>query len=306
MKFKIQKLKFKIVVSAAPILFVLFISLFLSHPAFAQQKAAAQEKEVLTKGEAVQLLSATDFVKKKIGELLSWTIGYDISNVSRVKLTPTINYIKAVPRRVPPDGRTIIEIEASVDDPGGLDNIIGVRANLSSIGHLSNTMLVDNGLFGDVRAADGIYTLQTSVAKSIPVGAKEIPVAVANKKGWLALAKTTLDIKKNPTIIETTFSPERPRANGKDQVTLSVVIENPGRIEDIKTVTVDLRPLGYAELAYLRNDGQAGDLAAGDGTFTLQFIIPEFVREGEYSLRIGVANLAGGYAAEDVTLKVYK
>jgi len=158
-------------------------------------------------------------------------------------------------------------------------------------------MLVDNGLFGDVKAADGIYTLQTSVSRNIAVGAKEIPVAVANKKGWLALARTTLDIKKNPSIIETTFSPERPRANGKDQVTLSVVIDNPGRIEDVKTVTVDLRPLGYAELAYLKHDGQ---------TFTLQFVIPEFVREGEYSLRIGVSNLAGGYAAEDVTIRVHK
>jgi hypothetical protein len=46
----------------------------LHTPISAQQKVEAQEKEVFTKGEAVQLLSATDFVKKKIGELLSWTI----------------------------------------------------------------------------------------------------------------------------------------------------------------------------------------------------------------------------------------
>ncbi|MDD5594611.1 MAG: hypothetical protein PHG97_07740, partial [Candidatus Margulisbacteria bacterium] len=134
-------------------------------PAAAQKKAGAEE--AMTKGEAIQLLSTTDFMKQKIGELLSWTVGYDVSKVSRVKLTPTINYLRAVPRKLPPDGRTIMEVEASVDDPGGLINIAGVRADLSSIGRLPNTMLVDNGLYGDKKAGDGVYTLQATVSPKI-------------------------------------------------------------------------------------------------------------------------------------------
>ncbi|MDD5382286.1 MAG: hypothetical protein PHH60_01340 [Candidatus Margulisbacteria bacterium] len=276
-------------------------------PVHAEAKAAAQTKEeALTKGEAVMLISATDFMKKKIGELLSWTVGYDISKVNRVKLTPSINYIRAIPRKVPPDGRTIVEIIASVDDPAGLANIAGVRADLSAIGRLPNTMLVDSGLFGDKKSADGIYTLQTSVSPKIELGAKEIPVAVANKKGWLALAKTTLDIKRNPIIMEAKFAPERARADGKSQATLTVRIDNPGRIEDLKDVTADLRAIGYSELQPLRNDGRGGDAAPGDDLFTLQFTVPAAVKSGDYSVRIGVANLAGGYASQDVVLKVYR
>ncbi|MFC1568135.1 hypothetical protein ACFL37_00370 [Candidatus Margulisiibacteriota bacterium] len=272
----------------------------------AQVRAEATEQKALTRGEAVMLISATDFMKKKIGELVSWTIGYDISKVNRVKLTPSINYVRAVPRRVPPDGRTILEIVASVDDPGGLSNIAGVRADLSAIGRLPNTMLVDNGLFGDRQADDGIYTLQTSASPKVTMGPKEVSVAVANKKGWLALAKTTLDIKKNPTIIEAGFSPDKVRADGRSMTVLTVRVDNPGRVEDVKSVTADLRALGYAELVTLRNDGKEGDAVAEDDVFTLQIIVEDFVKTGDHQIRIGAANLIGGYTDQDIILKVYK
>ncbi|MBU1026605.1 MAG: hypothetical protein KKA31_02625 [Candidatus Margulisbacteria bacterium] len=265
--------------------------------------AFAQEKK-LTKGEAVMKISTTDFVKKKIGELLSWTVGYDISNVSRVKLTPTINYVRAVPKKVPPDGRTVLEIVASVDDPGGLKNIAGVRADLSSIGRLPNTMLVDNGLFGDAKAEDGVYTLQSKVAAKTKNGTKDLPVAVANKKGWLALAKTSLVVERDPVIAEVSLMPEKISAGRKSYVTLTVKVDNPGRIEDIEEVTVDLRSLGHPELAVLRNDGKAGDAVAGDDVFSLQFLVDDFVKSGEYDIRIGASNLSGGYGFTDIVLKV--
>lgn len=281
---------------------ILLVLAILAGPSLAQ----ASGKKVMTKGEAVIRITATDFVKQKIGALLSWTIGYDISKVSRVRLTPTINYVKAVPKRVPPDGRTVLEIIASVDDPGGLGNISGVRADLSSIGKLPNTMLVDNGLFGDKKAADGVYTLQTSVSQEVELGPKEVSVAVANKKGWLALAKTTLDIRKNPVIIGAEFAPERIVADGRSIVTLTVQVDNPGRIEDLKNVAADLRAFGYTKLLPLLNNGRGGDLVAGDDIFTLQFKIPSFVKAGEYEVRIGAANLIGGYTSEDIIVKVHK
>ncbi len=265
--------------------------------------AFAQDKK-LTKGEAIMKISTTDFVKKKISELLSWTIGYDISRVSRVKLTPTINYVRAVPKKVPPDGRTILEIIASVDDPGGLKNIAGVRADLSSIGRLPNTMLVDNGLFGDAKAEDGVYTLQSKVSAKTNTGTKDVPVAVANKKGWLALAKTSLVVELDPVIEEASLVPQKISAGRKSFVTLIVKVDNPGRMEDIDEVTADLRSLGHAELAMLRNDGKAGDVVASDDIFSLQFMVGDFIKSGEYDIRIGASNLAGGYGFTDIVLKV--
>lgn len=273
-------------------------------PAGAQKRAEAGE--TLTKGEAVMLISATDFMKKKIGELLSWTIGYDVSRVNRVRLTPTINYVKAVPRKVPPDGRTVIELLASVDDPGGLKNIAGVRADLSTIGRLPNTMLVDNGLFGDVQPDDGVYTLQTSVSSMIDLGAKDITVAVANKKGWLALARTTLDVRKDPTVTSARVQPERVLANGRTLVTITVKLDNPGRIEDVKEAVADLRAFGLSERAPFGNEGREGDSMAKDDIWTLQFIMPETVAPGTYAIPIEAANLVGGLGLGRATVTVYQ
>ncbi|OGB89329.1 hypothetical protein A2625_04090 [candidate division WOR-1 bacterium RIFCSPHIGHO2_01_FULL_53_15] len=265
-------------------------------PVYAQKKAEAGE--TLTKGEAIMMLSATDFMKQKIGELLSWTVGYDVTKVNRVKLTPTINYVKAVPRKMPPDGRTVLELVASVDDPAGLSNISGVRADLSSIGRLPNTTLVDNGLFGDQRAADGVYTLQTSVSRSVALGVKDIPVAVANKKGWLALAKTSLDVRKNPTVTEVRFSPERALADGKTLVTITAVIDNPGRPEDVESVTADLKSLGLSEREKLEK---------GSGNnWSLEFVPGSSISAGTYVVSVQAANTGGGLGVGSGAITVYK
>lgn len=267
-------------------------------PALAAEKKPAEGEKYLTKGEAVMLITATDFMKKKIGELLSWTVGYDVSKVSRVKLTPTINYVRLVPKRIPPDGRTVLELQASVDDPGGLNNIAGVRADLSAIGRLPNTMLVDNGLFGDRRSADGIYSLQTSVSNKTKIGGKEIPVAVANKKGWLALSKARLDVAKNPVIIEAKLLPEEVRADGRSEATLSVRVDNPGRQEDLTEVTANLKSLGYREPWIFRE--RLGD------QYALKFTVPDGVSEGSYPILIEATNLSGGYVAREISVKVRK
>lgn len=275
-----------------------------SGPAYAVKPAVVGE--TLTRGEAVMLISATDFMKRKIGELFSWTVGYDITKVNRVRLTPTINYILAQPRKVPPDGRTVVEVTASVDDPSGLLNIAGVRADLNSIGRLPNTMLVDNGLFGDQKSGDGIYTLQTSVAPKIGLGTKDIPVAVANKKGWLALAKTTLEVRKDPIILAARCLPDRALADGRSSVTISVKVDNPGRLADVAVVSTDLRQFGLPDRVGLINDGSRGDQAASDDTWTIQFALPAGVKPGTYLIPIQVTNLIGGLVSGDTTLAVYK
>jgi len=274
----------------------LLLPLLLAAPGRAQMKAEAQE--YLTKGDAVMLISATDFMKKKIGELLSWTVGYDVSKVNRVKLTPTINYVRAEPKQLPPDGRTILELTASVDDPDGLNNIAGVRADLSSIGRLPNTQLVDNGLFGDAVADDGVYTLQSSVASRVPLGSKDITVAVANRNGWLALAKTSLDVKKDPTIVEVRVSPEKVLANGRTLATITVKVDNPGRIEDVSRVAADLSALGLDQNSLLS--------VANKDIWTLQFPVPASVPAGSYQVPLRAENLAGGSGTGRAAITVYK
>lgn len=279
---------------------ILLLAMALAGP------ARSQNDEVLTKGEAIQMLSASDVMKQRISELVSWTVGYDISKVNRAKLTPTINYLRAMPRKVPPDGRTVLDLVASVDDPGGLVNISGVRADLSSIGRLPNTALVDNGLYGDKTAGDGIFTLQTSVAQRIGLGVKDITVAVANKKGWLTLAKTSLDIQKNPIILETKLEPVRARSGSGALVKITVTVDNPGRAEDISGVSADLSALRLPGRTQLGNAGLAGDAAAGDNTWSLEFALKSDVPPGTYLVPVQVTNIIGGLALGQATITIYR
>lgn len=264
------------------------------------------EEQVFTKGDAIKLLSSTDFVKKKISQLLSWTIGYDISKVNKVRLTPSINYIKALPRKVPPDGRTVFDIVASVDDPSGLSNIAGVRADLSNIQRLSNTVLVDNGLFGDERSGDGLYTLQTSVPSRVISGAKEIPIAVANKAGWLAVARTNLDVSKNPIIIEVKAVPNNVKADGISVVTVTALVDNPGRLEDLESVYLDLSVLGGSEITVMSREDQMKNADLEAGVFIAQLVVPGSVAAGDYTIRVKAKNIIGGNVDFPLILKVYK
>ena len=264
----------------------------------------ALAEEVLTKEKALKAISATDFVKQKIGEFLSWTLGYDVSSVKRAQLVPIIYYVEVIPHRAPPDGRTVIDIKASVDDPGGLDNISGVRADLSSIGKLSNSALVDNGLWGDEVPGNGIYTLQTSISEDTPKGPKEIPVAALNKDGWLALSKVVLDVEKSPFVTESSATPSELQADGKTIVTLAVKVENPGGVEEIKYVTVDLTEIGGAPDIPMWNNGTHGDVIAGDLFFTVETVVQRGVAPGQKKLKIDVGNVVGAKGAGEISLTV--
>ena len=275
--------------------------LFAGAASFAadKPKTTAQDKN-LTVGEAVNLVSATDFMKKKIGEFLNWTVGYDLSGVNQIKLVPTIKSITITPRRAPPDGRTLLELQAYVDDPGGLTNIRGVRADLSSIGRFSNMTLVDNGLWGDKTSNDGIYTLQSNVDASVATGPKEIPVAVANKKGWMAVGKATLDVEKDPIIVYQNVNPNAAHANGSDRLGFEIKIDNPGRLEDITGVFIDLTQLGGGEksmfdLARVEPDGSV---------YTFQVVIPPGIASGKKVIPVSITNLAGGLTKTNFEISI--
>ncbi len=268
-----------------------------------EEEKKEEEEKFLTKGDFILLITATDYMKEKIQKLLSWSIGYDVTKIGRAKLVPTIKYIKAEPIKAPPDGRTVIEVMASVDDPQGLQNIEVVRADLSSIGRLPNSILVDNGLWGDRIPNDGVYTIQTSIDPDIPKGVKEISVAVSNKKGWLTLGRTSLDVEKEPKILEAKAIPDRIRSDTETTVTFTVNVDNPGRIEDIKSVTINLFALG-GKTVNMRNDGKEGDIKTRDNIFTYRMSVPAGISKGTKKLRVKVVNIVGGEAIGEIVLNI--
>lgn len=270
----------------------------------AEKKSGGQQ--YLTKGDVIQLLAASEAMKKKISALFSWREGYDRSRINRGGLTPTINFVDLVPRKVPPDGRTVFEVIATINDPGGLENIAGVRADLSAVGRLPNTAMVDSGLFGDKKAGDGLYTLQANVSPKVDQGDKDIQVSAANKKGWLALAKATLEVRRNPIILAAGCQPEKVLADGKTLATITIRVDNPGRVEDMRSITANLWAFGLSDRTPLRNDGRVGDALGGDDVWTVQFILSSGTAPGNYAIPIEVTNLAGGVAAGTVAVTVIK
>ena len=250
-------------------------------------------EKAMTRAEALALLSKSAQVKKKEAALFNWNVGYDISKINRVRLMPVINFVHAQPTKVPPDGRTILEVIASVTDPGGQKNISGVKADLTSVGKLSNMTLVDNGLYGDSVAGDGVFTLQTTVNPEVTFGDKEIQVTAANKKGWLALAKATIDVQKDPVIVSLSASPNTVHAGSYCYI--SVRVNNPGRIEDVNDVLINLREVGGDEirLPFVKED-----------TFGSNILVGGQVMSGTKRLPVTIKNLAGGETSGIIQLEV--
>jgi hypothetical protein len=269
---------------------------------FAAEQPANNEEKPMTRAEIVQKITATDFFKRKIGDLVNWSVGYDITKINRTNLAPTISLIQVVPTKAPPDDRTIVFLMAKVSDPSGPDSINGVRADLSSIDKLPNRMLVDNGLWGDQKANDGIYTLQTSVGPGVTGGEKDIPVAVANKAGWVAVNKANLNVQANPIISEGRSEPAAVKANGKNQVLLTVKVDNPGRQEDLKGVYIDLSAVGLDSKVAMWDDGTHGDLKAGDKIFSVIAVPKEGTSFGAKKLAVHASNLYGGAADGEILL----
>lgn len=204
------------------VLFWFFLVILLSSLSFSAN---------LTRSQVVAKISNTDFMQRKIGELFSWTVGYDIHAVNRLKLVPNIKQIKLLPTFAPSDGRTVIEVLTEVDDPKGLKNIQGVRADLSSIGRLPNMMLIDNGRWGDERQSDGIYTLQTSIPQEVVEGEKEIPVAVINREGWMAISSASLSVSNKKIISLVRVTPSKVTSSPNTKVIIIEVV-----LDDVKVL----------------------------------------------------------------------
>lgn len=266
--------------------------------------AADPMQKTITRAEVIEKLSTADFLKKKIGDLLNWSVGYDITKINRTNLAPTISFLQAMPVKVPPDNRTVVLLTAKVSDPKGLDNIRGVRADLSNIKKLPNTMLVDNGLWGDSKAGDGIFTLQTSVPYDVTTGTKDIAVAVANKAGWVAFGGTNIDVETSPVVTEAAAFPDKAPADGTTGVLLTARVQNPGRQEDLRDVTVDLRSIGMGENVKMYDDGTNGDVKAGDGLFSLTVTVKPDTAHGAKKVTVRALNVYGGEGSEDIDLMV--
>jgi len=272
------------------------------------QKPATKAKgdRYMTRGEMAVKLSGTDYMKERIGALLNFAVGYNLSTLNRATMAPIIRSIKVTPYKLPPDGRTLFSLSASVDDPGGLSQILGVRADLSNLGKLSNTSLVDNGLWGDEKPSDGTYSLQTSASPKVGGGQKEVSVSVANKKGWLSVARTNVVIEKGIVVTEASSDPKIVQLDGAAKTLLTVRIGGTDGIDSVNRVIVDLSAVGGAGETRMHNDGSHGDAAGGDDTFSLEIMPSAMSTAGIIKLPVYVFSNSGAFARSEINIRLVK
>lgn len=165
----------------------------IAAPANAEEIEESPDHDKLTRLEAARKLSSTRTVKQKVQSLMDWGKGFDKLNA--VSVAPEIRTVQLKPSLVPNDGFSIFMLEVKLYDPQGLNNIKGVLADLHEINALPSYTLVDNGKWGDQKANDGIYTLQTVVKPTVSTGEKNIDINASNRMGWVAVSSVRLQVK---------------------------------------------------------------------------------------------------------------
>ena len=253
-------------------------------------------KKLVTKGAIIEEIASTKSIKEQVNKLYSWTIGYDISKRCIPQLTPIINYVLTTPDRVLPDGRTVVLLTTSITDPSGPRNISAVNADLSSIGKMSGMVLVDNGDWGDKVAGDGIFTLQANIAPNTSIGEKEIPVAVANKKGWKAVSRTMLTVEKNKNYLPLTVSPSSIKADGSNYLNISC--DTHGISQKINKVVADLSAFQSGKEIQL--------VKQGNGTYSAQVLVGAYAVPGDNKITVWAIKADGSTISNSINVEVFK
>jgi len=145
----------------------------------------------ITREEAVTLLSRLSFVSVQTRALANFSIGYGRSVYAQIDTPPQIVWFKVVPARISKSTSRPVSLTAMVADRQGYADIIGVRVDLSSLGGPPDAEMADQGVEGDVKKGDAIFTLNLSVSVEA-TGGYLLKVIALDKKGWQGSAQNRL------------------------------------------------------------------------------------------------------------------
>ncbi|MBN1547200.1 MAG: PKD domain-containing protein, partial [Syntrophaceae bacterium] len=109
----------------------------------------------------------------------------DISGMDFTACTggPVLELLHAVLPITPADGETPITLLAKVSHAFGFDAISEVSIDLRPIGGVADQPMYDDGTHEDETAADGIFTMQTTVATGTQPGLQMLPVKAVDTQG---------------------------------------------------------------------------------------------------------------------------
>jgi hypothetical protein len=188
-----------------------------------------------------------------------------------------------------------------VEDNEGLADIVSVTLDLSEVGGEEDAAMRDDGEEGDEEEGDGVYTAFFQVDPSVSPGKKKLEVVVVDSEGQDDSDKLTVKVVKHnflPEIGFISFDPAMEAADGVSEVLMEVPVSDGNGLEDIDAVTTDLSEVGGRSSAVLRDDGTKGDVTAGDGTYSILFVVEEGLEEGSKELKVTVSDKSGEEVSE--------
>ncbi len=91
----------------------------------------------------------------------------------------------------------------------------------------------------------------------------------------LATGASTALADARPSLSSLTLTPDPAPADGATVATITVAAAHDLGVAFVRSVTADLSATGLSAQTRLVNDGSGGDARAGDGTWTVQVVVPE-------------------------------
>jgi uncharacterized protein len=151
--------------------------------------------------------------------------------------------------------------------PAAITSVIG---DLTAIGQTNAQLFFDDGTNGDVTAADGTYSVLTSVAPGTTAGQKVIPTVITDALARTGSAPITLTVQSNSTAPSGVgaANPSTVPPGGGTLLTVSVT---PGANPTSTGLTVigDLTAIGQTNAQLFFDDGTNGDVTPGDNVFSV-------------------------------------
>jgi len=245
-------------------------------------------------------------IKNNIGAGYSVVDGYgfiDASVATGVISRSLVGAGAATPSFASVGGTTLFTVSVT---PGSNPPSTGlyVVADLSSIGGSVSQQFFDDGTHGDLVAGDSIFSFNATVATGSATGSKTIPVSISDQQSRSGSASIGFSVlAPTPPTAALTAAPNSVAVT---QSTLLTALVSPGTgpASTGITVTADLSSIGGSASQALTDDGNNGDVTAGDGTYSFSATVPLTATPGAKSIPVTVTDAQARSSTSSLGLTV--
>ncbi|OGH97764.1 MAG: hypothetical protein A2X42_06490 [Candidatus Margulisbacteria bacterium GWF2_38_17] len=159
---------------------------------------------ILTRGELAAILVRVPFVKEKIRSLEKNDITFDYSYFEPEEKAnkPNVNkgYLELSKSKISANNKERVDIKLNTNLIKLNKRVKKVEIDLSAIGKLSHTSMMDDGGWNDMYSNDGIYTVSIVPSPNIAPGEKVLPIHVTDISGYSFDDNAVMEVLFSPPV----------------------------------------------------------------------------------------------------------